>query len=176
MKKVLMIWVPLLVIVLGGVGVGFYFLKSSPSNNEEVVTEQDSSAFKEKTVGEAYKELASTKHLADYESQVAALTKLDSATDVVLLVPTQTAIETFVKDTALDVAKFLPYHVVTSETPLTITEGTKLKTEDGQELIVVKTGADLYVRDAKGNEARLRRPVEAKNGKIYIIDKVLLTQ
>ena len=90
MKKFLMLWVPLILIVLGGVGVGFYFLKSSPSTDEEVIVE-DSPAYKEKTLGVANKEIATTKHLADYETQVAALTKLDSAVDAVLFVPTKTA-------------------------------------------------------------------------------------
>lgn len=175
MKKFLMLWVPLILIVLGGVGVGFYFLKSSPSTDEEVIVE-DSPAYKEKTLGVAYKEIATTKHLADYETQVAALTKLDSAVDAVLFVPTKTAVENFVKDTALDFAKFVPYHVVVSELPIVVAEGTKLKTESGQEVIIVKLENDLYVRDAKGNDARIRKPVETKNGKIYLIDKVMLTQ
>jgi len=174
MKKFLMLWVPLIVIVLGGVGVGFYFLKSSPATDDVVV--EDSPAYKEKLTGAVYKEISSTKHLAEYETQVAALTKLDSATAVILFVPSRTSIESFVKDTALDVTKFIPYHVVVSELPIEIAEGAKLKTESGQEIIIVKVDNDLFVRDAKGNDARLRKPVETKNGKIYVIDKVLLTQ
>jgi uncharacterized surface protein with fasciclin (FAS1) repeats len=175
MKKFLMLWVPLIVIVLGGVGVGIYFLRSTPNEDDQVVL-QDSPEYKDQTLGTVYKEIESTKHLAEYEIQVAALTKLDSSIDVVLFVPSKNAIETFIKDTALDVVKFIPYHVVTSDLPLIVEDGSKLKTEDGQEVVIVKIAGDLYVRDAKGNDARLRKPVQTKNGKIYIIDKVLLTQ
>lgn len=170
-----MFWVPLIILVLGGLGVGFYFLKSSPNNDEQLVVE-DLPDYKDKTVAFAYKEVSSTKHFANYETQVAALTKLDSAVDAVVFVPTSAAVDSFVKETALDVAKFIPYHVVLSDTPITITEGAKLKTEDGQEVVIVKVDNELYVRDAKGNDARLRKPIETKNGKIYLIDKVLLTQ
>jgi len=81
-----------------------------------------------------------------------------------------------VTETSLSLTKFLPYHVVTSETPIEVAEGKKLKTEDGQEVVIVKVENNLYVRDAKGNDVRLRKPIETKNGKIYVIDKVLLTQ
>lgn len=175
MKKFLMLWVPLLLLLAGGVGVGFYFLKSTPDDEVQVVLE-DSPEYQEQTVAVVYKKLESTKHFAEYETQVAALTKLETAADSVIFVPSVAAVDTFVKDTALGVVKFIPYHVVISEVPLVVAEGAKLKTEDGQEVVIVKVENDLYVRDAKGNDARLRRPIQTKNGKIYVIDKVLLTQ
>ena len=175
MKKFLMLWLPLLLILLGGVGAGFYFLRSTPDENAPVTVE-DSPEYKEQTKAVVYKKLEQTKYFAEYETQVAALTKLESAVDSVLFVPSSVSVDTFVKDTALGFVKFIPYHVVISETPIVIAEGSKLKTEDGQEVVIVKVGNDLYVRDAKGNDARLRRPIETKNGKIYVIDRVLLTQ
>jgi uncharacterized surface protein with fasciclin (FAS1) repeats len=175
MKKFLMVWLPLLLIIAGGVGVGFYFLRSTPEGDEPVIVE-DAPEFKEQSVATVYKNLAATKHIAEFEAQVASLTKLDSAVDAVFFAPSQSAVDSFVKDTALGLPKFIPYHVVVSETPLVIDEGVKLRTDDGQEVVIVKIDGNLYVRDAKGNDARLRKPVQAKNGKIYIIDKVLLTQ
>jgi uncharacterized surface protein with fasciclin (FAS1) repeats len=175
MKKFLMVWLPLLLIIGGGIGVGFYFLRSTPDGEAPVIVE-DAPEFKEQSVATVYKSLEATKHLGEYEVQIAALTKLDAAVDAVLFAPTKAAIDTFVVDTALGVPKFIPYHIVVSDTPLIVEEGSKLKTEDGQELVIVKIDNDLYVRDAKGNDARLRKPIQAKNGKIYIIDKVLLTQ
>lgn len=174
MKKFLMVWLPLLLIVAGGVGVGFYFLRSSPGDEQVIV--EDSPEYKEKTITEAYTTLASTKHLVDYQAQSASLTKLESAVDAVLFAPTKSAIDAFVVETSLGFPKFIPYHVVVSDTPITVDEGAKLTTDDGQEVIIVKTDNILYVRDAKGNDVRLRKPVETKNGRIYIIDKVLLTQ
>jgi uncharacterized surface protein with fasciclin (FAS1) repeats len=175
MKKFLMLWLPLLLIVLGGVGVGFYFLRSTPDDGASTVVEA-TPKYKEKTVTEALRSIDAMKYFADYETQIAAFAKLETATDSVVFVPTKSANDSFVKDTALSFDKFILYHIAVSETPINIIDGAKLKTESGQELVIVKVDANLYVRDAKGNDARLRKPIETKNGKIYQIDKVLLTQ
>lgn len=175
MKKFLMVWLPLLLIVAGGVGVGMYFLKSADDAEAPVIVEE-APEFKEKTVAEVYANIESISWLKDYETTLPSMTQLSTGTEVVLFAPTKEAVDTFVKDTALSVEKFVPYHIVVSETALSVDEGAKLKTLDGQEIIIVKKEGDLYARDAKGNDARLRKPVQAKNGRIYIIDRVLLTQ
>jgi uncharacterized surface protein with fasciclin (FAS1) repeats len=175
MKKVM--YICLALIVFGGLGAGFWFLKSgNKTDNPQPVADESSRTYMTQTVSALYKTLVSTKHIAEYDTQVAALTKLETSPNVVLFAPTKKAVDTFVTETSLGLVKFLPYHVVASDAPIEVTDGKKLKTEDGQEVIIVKIANDLYVRDAKGNDVRLRKPIEAKNGKIYIIDKVLLTQ
>jgi uncharacterized surface protein with fasciclin (FAS1) repeats len=176
MKKFLMLWLPLILVVLGGLGVGLWFLNSDSSSETVVETVESTPEQKTLTVPAAYKVSNPVKHIAEYELQSAALTKLETAADSVLFVPSKSAIDTFVKDTALGFEKFLPYHVVIGEAAIAIEDGSKLKTEDGQELVVVKIENQLYIRDAKGNDAKLGNPIQAKNGKIYLIDRVLLTQ
>jgi len=166
-----------MVIILGGVGVGFWFMRDSSGNSEiPVISENTTTELPDRLVSEAFQELDATKHLVLYFTTVPAMTQTQTATNIILFAPTNTAVETFVKDTALGLEKFLPYHIVSSETPIEIADGKRLKTADGQELLVVLIDGDLYIRDAKGNDVRLRKPVNAKNGKIYMIDKVLLTQ
>lgn len=174
MKKVMYICLGLLVV--GGMGVGFWFLKSGNKTDVTQPTADVSKDHTSQTVSTVYKELGSTKHIAEFDTQVAALTKLDTAPHVVLFAPSKKAVDEFVTATSLGLVKFLPYHVVASETTIDISDGKKLKTEDGQEVIIVKVDNVLYVRDAKGNDAKLAKPITAKNGVIYVIDKVLLTQ
>lgn len=175
MKRVF--YICLIVVILGGVGVGFWFMRESNSNSAiPEISETTTTELPELLVSEAFQVLEATKHLGTFYAIVPAMTQTQTATNVVLFAPTNSAVETFVKDTALGLEKFLPYHIVSSETPIEIADGKRLKTADGQELLVVLIDGDLYIRDAKGNDVRLRKPVNAKNGKIYMIDKVLLTQ
>ena len=175
MKKVL--YICLVLILLSGVGIGLWFMRQG---NQTSVVEQSAADtsldLSDKTVFEAYSELESTKHLSQYEALTPALNKTESAIFTLFFAPKKEAVEAFTKDTALGLERFLPYHVVISDTAIEPADGMKLKTDDGQELLVFAKNNDLYLRDAKGNEVRLRKPITAKNGRIYIIDSVLLTQ
>lgn len=162
---------------MSGVGVGYWFMKQgSKENNEPQVVEVVTDKYINQSIVSAYKDLEATKHIAEYESQVGSLTKLEGSTYAAMFIPTKQAVDDFVESTALGFVKFLPYHVAVSESPIEIKEGAKIKTDDGQELVVVVKQGDSYIRDAKGNDVRLRTPIATKNGPIYIIDKVLLTQ
>jgi uncharacterized surface protein with fasciclin (FAS1) repeats len=178
MKKVL--YACLTLTVLSGLGVGFWFLRSDSTENDATqIVEEETADYTQKNVAEAYAEVGSTKHLAEFATQSDSLTKTATAEQVVLFAPTTTALDTFTKETALGFLKFVDYHVVTGSADAMVPEikdGARLMTEAGQELVIVVQDGNLYVRDAKGNDARLRKPIEAKNGKIYVIDKVLLTQ
>jgi uncharacterized surface protein with fasciclin (FAS1) repeats len=170
-------YICLAILVIGGLGVGAWFLKSGSKNTASAPVEVDAGRdYTKQTTSAVYKSLDATRHLVDFDSTLPAMTQLEVATNVVFFAPSKAAVDNFVKDTGLSLPKFLPYHIVASETPIEVTEGKKLKTEAGQEVVIVKVDNDLYVRDAKGNDARLRKPLTTKNGKIYIIDKVLLTQ
>jgi uncharacterized surface protein with fasciclin (FAS1) repeats len=175
MKKVM--YICLAILVFGGLAVGGWFMRSGSKNPATAPVEVDTGRdYTKQTTGAVYKSLDALKHIVDFDSTVPALTKLEVAPNVVFFAPSKAAVDTFVKDTSLSLPKFLPYHVVASDTAIDVSDGKKLKTEDGQEVVIVKIGNDLYVRDAKGNDARLRKPLTTKNGKIYVIDKVLLTQ
>lgn len=77
------------------------------------------------------------------------------------------------KTNALDITK---YHIVIATTEQ-ITNGQKLKTTEGQEVIVEITKDVIYFIDAKGNKAMaIKSAQETANGTLYQIDKVLLPQ
>ncbi len=176
-----MLWLPLILVIITGIGVGLYFLRETPaspttSSPTESNTEV-SGDYHAKTVYETMNELDSIKGLATYLDPSTISVFEADASRIVFFAPSDTAIQNFSKDTGVLPVKVMPYHIVLGETtdPV-VQENTRLKTENGQELTIIKKDANLYVRDAKGNDVRLRKPIEAKNGKVYIIDKVLLTQ
>lgn len=175
MKKVLYMCLGL--VLLGGVGAGFWLMRQGNDSAVQPVVEESQTDQSTKTVREVIGQLDTLKHLEPLLAQTPGVAAIETAADIVLFVPSKTAVDTFTKDTALGLEKFLAYHLVSSTAPIAeLAEGQKLKTADGQELIIVKVDNKLYVRDAKGNDARLRKPIQAKNGKIYLIDRVLLTQ
>jgi uncharacterized surface protein with fasciclin (FAS1) repeats len=58
-----------------------------------------------------------------------------------------------------------------------LTAGQKLKTTQGQEVIVSKEGNKFTFTDAKGNVATaLKNPIKTSNGSLIIVDNVLLPQ
>lgn len=180
MKKFLIVWLPLLILVIAGVGVGFWFLRDTTSqqvSSSDQQTAELANDYSTKTMSETLSSLDSVKGLVPFlGSELTALFQLDTA-KIVFFAPTEAALNQFSKDTAVAPTKMIPYHVVVGELedPV-VAENTRLKTKDGQELSFVKKENALYVRDAKGNDVRLRKPIQTKNGKLYIIDKVLLTQ
>ena len=174
MKKVL--WICLVLIVIGGVGAGVWFMRQSPASEQMVSEDSSTTDVSLLKLSEAYSKFDSIAYLKDYQTTTAAMTQLETGTNVIFFAPIKTSADSLLKDSALNIEKFLPYHIVVSETPITVTEGTRLKTLDGMELNVIKKDNNLYIRDAKGNDVRLRKPFQAINGTLYIIDSVLLTQ
>lgn len=176
MKKFLMLWLPLIIIVLGGLGVGFWFLRDNGTKTTTETVEQTTSDSTTKSVAEVIPDIKSAKYLTDVLTSSGQIGVLQDGLNVIFFAPTQDSSDKFTADTKLDLPKVLPYHIVTSELAQEVVEGTKLKTKTGQEVIIVKKDGNLYVRDAKGHDYRLRKPVSAKNGKLYLIEGVLLPQ
>lgn len=58
-----------------------------------------------------------------------------------------------------------------------ITAGQKLKTQEGQEIIVGKEGDKLTFTSAKGDTAlALKEPFKTANGQVYVVNHVMLPQ
>lgn len=72
--------------------------------------------------------------------------------------------------------KILTYHVVSGKLEAAdLTDGKKLKTVEGEELTVKKSGDKVMLVDAKGDTATVTIPdVNQSNGVIQVIDTVLL--
>jgi uncharacterized surface protein with fasciclin (FAS1) repeats len=58
-----------------------------------------------------------------------------------------------------------------------LTDGQKIKTTNGQEVVASLADSNTYIIDAKGDKALVTKSdIKAKNGVIHIIDIVLLPQ
>lgn len=73
-------------------------------------------------------------------------------------------------------AAVLTYHVVPSKAMSTdLSDGMTVKTVQGEELTVGISGGTVTITDANGGEATVAQAdIEAENGVVHVIDKVLL--
>jgi uncharacterized surface protein with fasciclin (FAS1) repeats len=86
-------------------------------------------------------------------------------------------VDTLVKpENKAKLTKILTYHVVPGKLEESdLTDGKKLKTVEGEELTVKKSGSDVMIVDAKGDSSKVTIPdVNQSNGVIHVIDTVLL--
>jgi uncharacterized surface protein with fasciclin (FAS1) repeats len=72
--------------------------------------------------------------------------------------------------------KILTYHVVPGRLEASsLTDGKKLKTVEGEELTVKKSGGTVTIVDAKGGASTVTIPnVNQSNGVIHVVDTVLM--
>jgi uncharacterized surface protein with fasciclin (FAS1) repeats len=72
--------------------------------------------------------------------------------------------------------KILTYHVVAGKLEASdLTDGKKLKTVEGEELTVKKSGDTVMIVDAKGGSSTVTIPnVNQSNGVIHVVDTVLM--
>jgi uncharacterized surface protein with fasciclin (FAS1) repeats len=86
-------------------------------------------------------------------------------------------VETLVKpENKATLTKILTYHVVPGKMNASdLTDGKKLKTVEGEELIVKNAGGKVTVTDAKGETSNVTiADVNQSNGVIHVIDTVLM--
>ena len=72
--------------------------------------------------------------------------------------------------------RILTYHVVPGKLQAAdLTDGKKLRTVEGEELTVKKSGDSVMIVDAKGGSATVTIPnVNQSNGVIHVVDTVLM--
>jgi uncharacterized surface protein with fasciclin (FAS1) repeats len=86
-------------------------------------------------------------------------------------------VDTLVKpESKATLTKILTYHVVAGKLEASdLTDGKKLKTVEGEELTVKKSGDMVMLVDAKGGSSTVTIPnVNQSNGVIHVIDTVLM--
>ncbi|GAC1622100.1 MAG: fasciclin domain-containing protein [Bradyrhizobium sp.] len=86
-------------------------------------------------------------------------------------------VDTLVKpENKKTLTKILTYHVVPGKLEASdLTDGKKLKTVEGEELTVKKSGDSVMIVDAKGGSATVTIPnVNQSNGVIHVVDTVLM--
>jgi uncharacterized surface protein with fasciclin (FAS1) repeats len=86
-------------------------------------------------------------------------------------------VDTLVKpENKATLTKILTYHVVAGKLEASdLTDGKKLKTVEGEELTVKKSGDKVMIVDAKGGSSTVTIPnVNQSNGVIHVVDTVLM--
>lgn len=86
-------------------------------------------------------------------------------------------VDTLVKpENKATLTKILTYHVVPGRLQAaSLKDGQKLKTVEGEELTVKKSGDSVMIVDAKGGSATVTIPnVNQSNGVIHVVDTVLM--
>ncbi len=86
-------------------------------------------------------------------------------------------VETLVKpENKATLTKILTYHVVPGKFEAAdLTDGKKLKTAEGEELTVKRSGDTVMIVDAKGGSSTVTIPnVNQSNGVIHVVDTVLM--
>jgi uncharacterized surface protein with fasciclin (FAS1) repeats len=73
-------------------------------------------------------------------------------------------------------SKILTYHVVAGKLGASdLTEGKKLKTVEGEQLTIKKSGDKVMIIDSKGSSSTVTIPnVDQSNGVIHVVDTVLM--
>jgi len=73
-------------------------------------------------------------------------------------------------------SKILTYHVVAGKLEASdLTEGKKLKTVEGEQLTIKKSGDKVMIIDSKGSSSTVTIPnVDQSNGVIHVVDTVLM--
>jgi uncharacterized surface protein with fasciclin (FAS1) repeats len=87
------------------------------------------------------------------------------------------AVDTLVKpENKATLTKILTYHVVPGKLEAAdLTDGKKLKTAEGEELTVKRSGDKVMIVDAKGGSSTVTIPnVNQSNGVIHVVDTVLM--
>ena len=86
-------------------------------------------------------------------------------------------VDTLVKpESKVTLTKILTYHVVPGRLEASaLTDGKKLKTVQGEELTVKRSGNTVMIIDAKGGSSTVTIPnVNQSNGVIHVVDTVLM--
>jgi uncharacterized surface protein with fasciclin (FAS1) repeats len=86
-------------------------------------------------------------------------------------------VDTLVKpENKATLTKILTYHVVPGKLEAAdLTDGKKLKTAEGEELTVKRSGDTVMIVDAKGGSSTVTIPnVNQSNGVIHVVDTVLM--
>jgi uncharacterized surface protein with fasciclin (FAS1) repeats len=110
---------------------------------------------------------------------------LESKGPFTVFAPTNTAfgklpagtVDTLVKpENKATLTKILTYHVVPGKLEAAdLTDGKKLKTAEGEELTVKRSGDKVMIVDAKGGSSTVTIPnVNQSNGVIHVVDTVLM--
>lgn len=175
---------------LTGLGWLVYTQNTGDQSDTEQQATTQSAAAEKVTTKNAIEFITDNKDLAAFLSNI----ELGGLTDTLkgvgtytILVPTKKAFDSMPEGTLSTLQKpenkakladILKYHVlpgaVTSDQ---LTDGQKIKTVEGGELVVEKKDSTIYFVDAKGGKALVQKSdYKVSNGVVHIVNAVLLPQ
>lgn len=180
------------VIIIGGGAAGFLYYKNSANKTDtsQTPTSKDTSPTQPTGTKTLTVIIGDNKLLATYASAVKStlLTDtFDSTGPYTVLAPTESAFKAMPAGTldmllklenTAKLKNILTYHIIPGAiTTSQLTDGQRLKTVNGQELVVELADGKVVFVDAKGGKATVTKSdIAASNGIVDTIDAVLLPQ
>lgn len=191
MKKKIIILL-IIAIILIGIGVAAYWFfvvqsNSDSSQNSDTTVSQAEKPASNKDVVALAAENATLSTFSDVLAPTSLNDTLKGDGPYTVLAPSNAAFAALPSGTlerlqkpesASILADIINYHVIPgSLLSSDITDGQKIKTLNGQEVVASVQGTNIYFTDAKGQKALVTKSdIKAKNGVIHIINGVLLPQ
>lgn len=188
-KTILLVMIAILLISLAAFAYWFFVLQSATSDTSQTQT-TESEAAKPASDKDVASLIASNGTLGTFNDLLKAAglaSTLEGAGPYTVLAPSNAAFSSLPSGTLDRLQKpenvamltsILNYHLVSgSLLSDQLTDGQKVKTLNGQEVVVSLKDKNIYFIDAKGDKALVTKSdIKAKNGVIYIINTVLLPQ
>lgn len=187
-KTIILLIIALLIIAAGAAA--YWFFISGGTTDDQVQQNTQSEASKPASDKDLATLINSTGSLSSFKDALAAaaLTEtLKTAGPYTIIAPSNAAfnalpsgsMERFLKpENATQLSSIMNYHIISGQVLTSeLTNGQKLKTLNGQEVIVEVADKNVYFIDAKGGKALVTKSdIKAKNGVIHIVDAVVLPQ
>jgi len=189
-KKTIILLVLSVLLIAAGVAAYWFFVLSSAGDDTKQAQTTQSEASKPASDKDVAALIASTGNLSTFNDSLKAANltaTLEGPGPFTVLAPSNAAfsalpsgtLDRFQKpENAALLTGILNYHIVPGSLLTSqLTNGQKVKTVNGQEVIASLADSNTYFIDAKGDKALVTKAdIKAKNGVIHIIDIVLLPQ
>ena len=189
-KKTIILIIIAVLVIAGGVAAYWFFVLNSSSSDDKTQQTTQSEASKPASDKDVATLIADTSNLSSFNDALKSANLTATLTGVgpyTVLAPSNSAFNALPSGTldrllkpenAQSLTSIMNYHIAAgSLLSSQLTNGQKVKTANGQEVIVSIDGTNVYFIDAKGNKALVTKSdIKAKNGVIHIIDVVLLPQ
>ena len=181
--------IALLIIAAGAATYWFFVINTSTTDSQaNLTTESEASKpASDKTVSGLIGSIGYLSSLKESLELASITGTIDGVGPFTILAPNNNAFNTLPSGTLTRLQKpenlqqltsILNYHIIPGSLETAqLTSGQKVKTVNGQEVVVSIEGKNVYFIDAKGNKALVvKSDIKAKNGVIHVLDAVLLPQ
>lgn len=188
-KKLIFLLIVAIVIIAAGAAAYWFYIGgvSEDSTKQQSTQSEASKPASDKDVSGLIESTGSLSTLKDILTAAALMETLKTAGPYTVIAPNNAAFnalpsgttERFLKpENAKQLSSIANYFVVSGQVLSNqLTNGQRLKTLNGQEVIVELSDNNVYFIDAKGNKALvIKSDMKAKNGVTHIVDTVILPQ